>query len=178
MTIVVDLGASDREGRWPSLTVLADRFKPDMLYGFDPSPSLNYRQRRINGIPCQLRRSAAWTYDGLIRFDDNHVHARNGTIGVGPHYESNVTAPGRMGMIGEGTRFVTCFDFSAWLANHGPAICKLDVEGSEYGILEKCIHDGTYKMIEHLLIEWHFHVDQDIVDALEGVGCEVETWIY
>ena len=178
MTLVVDLGCSDREGRWPSLTVLADRFKPDFIYGFDPSPSLNYRQRRINGIPCELRRTAAWTYDGLIRFDDSHVHSRNGTIGVGPPIDDRTCNPGRIGMIGEGTKYVTCFDFSAWLANHGAAIVKMDIEGSEYGILEKLVHDGTHKLLERLLVEWHFHEPTEILEALEQAGCEVETWLY
>jgi hypothetical protein len=73
--IVVDLGCADR-GEWFSLEALADKYRPDRIYGFDPSATLNLRRKRINGIPVTLERKAAWLHDGTITFDDERIFGR------------------------------------------------------------------------------------------------------
>lgn len=174
MTTVVDLGCYDHNGQYPSLTVLADWYQPDIIYGFDPDPHMPLT-RKTNGIPTRLQHKAAWTYNGTINYQRGLVHGREGTIGVGPYVDRTTYIGGRLGMIGIGSETTPCFDFSEWLQKHGPAIVKIDIEGAEYGLLHHMLEQGTLPLIQELLIEWHFHKDQEILDALT---CPVKEWLY
>jgi hypothetical protein len=54
---------------------------------------------------------------------------------------------------------VDTIDMSRWLREsinpeNEIVILKLDVEGSEYSILDKLLHDGLNKMVDVLLVEW------------------------
>jgi FkbM family methyltransferase len=170
-SIVVDLGCADR-GEWFSLEALAEKYRPDILYGFDPSPSLNLRRKKIGGVPVKLERKAAWIHDGTITFDDERIHGRALRIGVGP---SNPSL-GRIGTIGTGSTVADCFDFSAWLAEHGPAIVKMDIEGAEYALLAKLLADNTARLMSELIIEWHDTPDVGLVDHLEAHGVTIKDW--
>lgn len=54
---------------------------------------------------------------------------------------------------------VGCIDFAQWLQTNVSAtdtvIVKMDIEGSEYGILDKLIDTGAIYLIDHLFVEWH-----------------------
>lgn len=169
--IVVDLGCADR-GEWFSLEALADKYRPDRIYGFDPSPSLNLKRKRVNGIPVTLARKAAWLHDGTITFEDDLIYGHAHRIGVGPSDPSL----GRIGTIGTGRTVVDCFDFSAWLREHGPAVVKMDVEGAEYDLLGRLLADETASLMTELVIEWHDTADADLIVALVSEGVTVTPW--
>lgn len=50
-------------------------------------------------------------------------------------------------------------DFSQWVIDNFDRddfiVCKMNIEGAEYGVLEKMIKDGSIYYIDHLYIEWH-----------------------
>jgi FkbM family methyltransferase len=54
---------------------------------------------------------------------------------------------------------VSCIDFSLWIQQKflkdDFIIIKLDIEGAEYDLLEKMIHDNTIDYIDEFYIEWH-----------------------
>ena len=54
---------------------------------------------------------------------------------------------------------VECVAFSKWIKDNcnesDNIILKMDIEGSEYDIIEKMIKEGTIKYINKLFIEWH-----------------------
>ena len=56
-------------------------------------------------------------------------------------------------------REVSCFDFSKFIqenfSKEDNIIIKMDIEGSEYDVLEKMIEDGTIEFVNHLAVEWH-----------------------
>ena len=170
--IVVDLGCVDRPefNACGSLEALAERYKPDIIYGFDPSPTLDTTITEVAGVPVVLERKAAWLYDGEINFDDEWIRGRVGAIGVAP---PTAVSTGRIGTIGEGTLTAECFDFSPWLAEHGPAVVKMDIEGAEYGLLDRMLDDGTDRLISELLIEWHDQPDERIIERLT---CPIVDW--
>jgi hypothetical protein len=39
---------------------------------------------------------------------------------------------------------------------------KLDVEGAEYPVLEKMVADGSIELIDELLVEFHWHMNESI----------------
>lgn len=149
--IVVDLGCAT-VGGVDSLATLADEYRPDRIYGFDPSPHWDIDVECVNGVPVTLSRTAAWVYDGKVSYHD----------------DSNCSYVGGPGDL------VPCFDFSAWLREHGPAVVKVDIEGGEYPLLEQLLCDGTDSLVQELLVEWHG--DGDRVGLLSRLRCPVREW--
>jgi FkbM family methyltransferase len=187
--IVVDLGCADR-GEWFSLEALADEYHPDIIYGFDPSPLLNTRRRKANGVPVKLERKAAWTFDGTVEFVDDFMRGGlPGPIGYGTTCAGSETSLGRVGaMVKENEKHCTldllqegkpvpCFDFSRWLIEHvGPEQCvvKMDIEGAEYNLLEHLIRQGTHKLVTELVVEWH---EQPAPHLTKRFGKVREWWM-
>jgi FkbM family methyltransferase len=65
---------------------------------------------------------------------------------------------------GEDTHFkrqeeIPCFDFSSFIQENftkeDNIIIKMDIEGSEYDVLEKMVADGTLEYVNHISVEWH-----------------------
>jgi hypothetical protein len=52
-----------------------------------------------------------------------------------------------------------CIDFSSWIAGNFAEsdylIVKMDIEGSEYAVLDKMASDGTLGWVDELYVEWH-----------------------
>jgi hypothetical protein len=140
--IVVDLGCADH-GEAFSLRQLVDRYAPDRIFGFDPSPTLEES--------VDIRRSAAWLFDGEIGYTEDGIRSA----------------------IGEGQP-VPCFDFSTWLQGVGNAVVKMDVEGAEASLLERMIVDGADKLVTELLVEWHNPGDAERL--LPQLRCPVTDW--
>ncbi len=168
MTVVVDLGCWDHNGKYPSLEWLAAKYDPEMIYGFDPSPefTLSEQVKAAAGLhrPCQLVQQAAWLYDGQIEYHSGHLSGGGNNLGVAARrLGAGPTVMGRLGVVGEGSESVPCFDFSEWLGEHGPAVVKMDIEGAEYGLLERLVDDGRTHLITELLIEWHAAVPHELL---------------
>jgi len=60
---------------------------------------------------------------------------------------------------------VKSIDFSQWLMNNFEEddfiICKMNIEGMEYDLLENMIEDGSIRFISYLFISWHYHKLED-----------------
>lgn len=172
--IVVDLGCFPHRDEI-SIEPLIERYRPVVLYGFDPWPGLVEGETEVATTRVVLERKAAWIEDGEIEFarvrglrgwDSTVMRAKN--------------AKGEWAGAAEIVR-VPCFDFSAWLRTlPEPPVVKLDVEGAEFPILEKLVADGTDELVAELLVEWH---DDKMVDhavrkvaLLESLRCPVSSW--
>ena len=149
MSIVVDLGCFPHRDEI-SIEPLLERYRPTVLYGFDPWPGLVEGETEHAGTRVVLARKAAWIEDGEVEFarvrglrgwDSTVMRAKN--------------AQGEWTGSGDVIR-VPCFDFSSWLRGlPEPPIVKLDVEGAEFPILEKLVEDGSDALVSELLVEWH-----------------------
>ena len=145
---VVDLGCYDHGGTCDSLAELTAKYQPSRVYGFDPHPELKEATFATAGTSYVVRRRAAWLYDGEVSFFPNGTGSRLG-----------------------GDLSVPCFDFSAWLAKlKGDIVLKMDVEGSEYGLLDRMRRDGTDRLVSELLVEWHGP------PAETELACPVREW--
>ena len=98
---------------------------------------------------------AAHTYDGNIEMNIDRKQGFGSSI----IKEKKDRKPGQLDRDNPDT--VECIDFSKWINNNFDKddyiIVKMDIEGSEYDILEKMIKDGTLTHINKLFIEWHYH---------------------
>lgn len=57
---------------------------------------------------------------------------------------------------------VECIDFSKWISDNfkksDEIVLDMDIEGSEYAVLDKMIKDGTIDYINNARIEFHYNV--------------------
>jgi len=69
--IVIDVGCA-RIGADYSVERLIEMFRPDVLIGFDPYPRVSEAMPALKpgsgNLVVELRREAAWTYDGLVGY--------------------------------------------------------------------------------------------------------------
>ena len=88
-------------------------------------------------------------------------------------------------------REVPCFDFSRFVSENfskdDNIIVKMDIEGSEYDVLEKMVVDGTIEYINHMSVEWHarFFINKEEAEKREAnlieklktyKGLVLESW--
>ena len=172
MTVVVDLGCANHNNI-DSIRLLAKRFKPDVIYGFDPLLPLN--TTRWHGRTKVVRQQkAAWTHDGVVDFRDDGVASC--VIGPdGPTLREEMRLQDSVA-----PRWVECFDLAAWLYEMGDqhrllpgdhVVVKMDVEGAEYTLLHHLMKTGAIGVIDLLLIEWHWQ-------PVENLPCPIEDWAY
>jgi FkbM family methyltransferase len=85
---------------------------------------------------------------------------------------------------------VSCINFSRFVRdNFGKddnIVVKMDIEGSEYVVLEKMIEDGTIDYVNHLYVEWHARFfknkeevqirQKNLIDKLKTYNLELHNW--
>lgn len=163
--IVVDLGCCsyERNGRLEdSIHTLIKRFKPAVLFGFDPHPGLPDAVGQVYGTTVITSRRAAWLFDGVIGFD---------LQGNCSHVDSDALDA------------ADCFDVAAWVRAlpEANAVLKLDIEGAEYMLLPHLVEQKLMDRFSLVLVEWHegqyangYESDREAI--LAGIDCPVEEW--
>ena len=85
---------------------------------------------------------------------------------------------------------IDCFDFSKYIKDNFKVddyiVCKLDIEGAEYPVLEKMIKDETIPYIKKLYVEFHsnfFTNKEEMVERENYIrskcndcGLKIEYW--
>lgn len=172
--IVVDLGCFPHRDEI-SIEPLVRRFRPDVLYGFDPWPALVEGETELEGTRVILARKAAWIADGEIEFARiQGFRAWDSTVMREKNSRSEWSGSGEV-------MRVPCFDFSSWLRTlPEPPIVKFDVEGAEFPILERMVETGADALVSELLVEWHDAKMADFPDRkavlLGRLRCPVASW--
>lgn len=76
--------------------------------------------------------------------------------------EDNFRTPSYAGDIKQEEEEVKCIDFSEFLlttfSKTDNVYVKLDIEGSEYSVLNKLINTGAIDLVKEVTIEWHNHL--------------------
>ena len=163
--IVIDLGCcSYQRGDQleDSIQALVKRFKPTVLFGFDPHPGLKEGIGNVYGSVVVTARKAAWTSNGWVGLavNGNCTHLDDMQDGV-----------------------VRTFDLVDWMLMlpDVPIVMKMDVEGAEYPLLEAMIERGMMGQIARLLVEFHDEpqangYQTDKASILEHINCPIEEW--
>ena len=165
--IVVDVGCHDHPAHdgqsQDSIGRLIDRFRPRVLYGFDPHPGLPVGSTLQDGVRVVRERRAAWVHDGIVEFD---YTPDQGPLG------SKI----REGAAGR----VPCFDLAAFLIEQlpqGHIVLKLDAEGAEYPLLARIIDQDVDEFLTLVLVEWHQPRKWQARRRLErALRCPVQPW--
>ena len=154
----------------------------DKIYVFEPNPFFHDSYRNSNFI---LVKKAIWTSNCQLPFyvskDDRQIASSlledklckvNSEIKYFFHDE---------------TIQVECVDFGEWIKEHiqphHNLTLKLDIEGAEYDVLWKMIHDGTIKYIQNLFVEFHLEtviskqsIHSKLIKALTDCGLPPQEW--
>lgn len=167
-TTVVDIGCVTH-GEDESTTKLIERFHPDVYIGFDPLGT--DFECKVDDCVVYLNRAAAWIEDGTVEMGISN--------GLNATVIRSKTSRGEWDVIEN----VPCFDFSRWLLDQPFPIdvLKIDAEGAEYSLLSRMIADGSDRMVDLLLVEWHddrvgswVSEGRSLIES--GLRCRVEEW--
>jgi len=163
---VIDVGCARYGGDY-SVERLIDMFRPDVLIGFDPAKDVSKAMPRADvlmesGTNVVLRREAAWTYDGQVRFMEDGL---NGQIGSSEKWP-----------------LVACIDLARFIRTlpEGELILKLDAEGAEYELLRHLVRESVDTRLSQVLVEWHYLNDPALVRRRQlierSLTCPIEEW--
>jgi len=149
--IYVDLGAN--EGN--TVAEFLRRHPRWRVYAFEPTPRLaaDLRTRFRQNPNVNIIEAAASNADGSATFYPGIDSNQSSTLVTGkadiPSWRVNYSA-------GYSVRTV---DFAAWLDRHTAGndrlIVKMDIEGSEYPVLDRLLQTGVIDRIQELRVEWH-----------------------
>lgn len=164
--IVIDVGCAKYGGDY-SIERLIEEFDPEVLWGFDPNPAVPEEATRVDerAHRIELRRQAAWTYDGFVGYLEE---------GLNSCLTDRADAPK-----------VPCFDLARFireLPRDGDIVCKIDAEGAEFELLDHLIATGADRLLKLAWVEWHaFGVDDPAgrrASIEERIGCEIAEWTW
>jgi FkbM family methyltransferase len=157
----------------------ADTFK---VISFEPNPQKASIFASSEFSDVEFHNLAIWTHDGTISFYDQPSHGEpQWSIACSVHGENRYIRGSR-------SIEIPCIDFSKWMKERFTAddyiILKLDIEGSEYEVLDKMFAEGTFDLIDKLYIEWHWLQRRTISDErhlatvaeVEGRGIKNLFW--
>lgn len=145
MKILIDCGASNGS----ALTELDNKYGSfEKIYAIEPNPE-NARQIDTDDSRIVLLEAAISTTYGRFklylseRFDGSTLY---------PEKKSNRISVDRFVE-------VETIDFGDWLAKNVSrddyVVCKMDVEGAEFDVLEHLLKTRLIGLIDVLLVEWH-----------------------
>jgi FkbM family methyltransferase len=109
-----------------------------------------------NGSEVYLHKKVAWTHDGTIEFRVGKK-ARNTNSTVSDVAKLNESCDNKL----QRARDIECIDVSTWLRKlindeqFDAIFVKMDIEGSEYHVIDKMIADNSLMLIDKLFIEFH-----------------------
>ena len=103
-----------------------------------------------------LHKKVAWIYDGTVKFRVGRK-ARNTNSAVSDVLDQ---VQGKQCKL-QRARDIECVDISIWLRKlvnkeqFDSVFVKMDIEGSEYRVLDKMIADDSLALIDRLFVEFH-----------------------
>lgn len=145
MRILIDCGASNGS----AIAELQDSYGGfDKIYAIEPNPE-NYRRIETDDPRLTKMEAAISTASGSVK------------LFFGERYDGSTLYPEKLsgGINRAHYATVAAIDFSEWLAQNVSeddyVVCKMDVEGAEFDVLEHLLRTRRMRLIDVLLVEWH-----------------------
>lgn len=126
------------------------------IYAFDPSNIATVKEKIAKfDLDIEFIPKAVWIEDGIVTFWESG--RENAGFVAGTSYAG---APIKK-------RKVPAIDFSYFVSQLPRAYiyCSMDIEGSEYKVLEKMIKDNTINRINMIEIEFHHRFMKDYTEV-------------
>jgi FkbM family methyltransferase len=128
------------------------------IYGFECEPRLKETLEKLSKqIDFKFIDKAVWTKNEKIKLylgQNNLTQSSSVLSGKKKYIDKNKPVK------------VKAIDFSKWIIENFEKsdyiICKMNIEGAEYDILEKMLKDNSIDYIDKLFISWHWKKIKDI----------------
>ena len=151
-----------------------------LVHAFEPNPACHRFFPRDAPANWHFHPHAIWVSDGVVPFrQENWAVSGSGSPVVDPANRNDgwgSTCVSDSFHAGLGEPFeVLCVDFSKFLDRLGKlpdlerCICKMDIEGAEFPVIEKLLKDETIGTITELHVEWHARLLPDTHATAETV---------
>ncbi len=115
------------------------------VYAFEPNPDIDIEKQveRFN-LPVDIIKKAVWIKDGKVKFQIGGRDDSASIQGTTGHTTPKIVK-------------VPSIDFSKFVSKLPDVytICSMDIEGSEFRVLEKMLKEHTIDKIDFLDIEFH-----------------------
>lgn len=183
--VFIDMGTHKLEG----LTQLIDTLKMDsswIIHSFEPNPDIDNTDNLNNlnrpDLQITLHKKACWVNDGnveLLQFGSDGMD-EGATVN---ETECNKVFLGNPAFFGKNQ--VACIDIYSFIKGFDDSYniyMKMDVEYSEYKILETMIERQWPDNIKEIWIEWHysspwcFAKKEELTKKLEKLGVKLHEW--
>lgn len=145
MIVLIDCGASNGS----ALGELESLFGPfTHIWAIEPNPE-NARFISRNDPRIEIVEAAVSTSYG------------NSKLYLSDQFDGSTLYPDKISGNIRKDRFieVATIDFADWLSRTvggaGKVVCKMDIEGAEFDVLEHLLKTGRIQCIDLLLVEWH-----------------------
>lgn len=145
MDVLIDCGASTGS----AIDELDAQFGPFAhIWAIEPNPE-NARHIRRDDPRIEVIEAAVASRDG------------KSNLYLSDQFDGSTLYPEKISGNIRKDRFieVATIDFADWLARTvtgaDRVVCKMDIEGAEFEVLEHLLHTGRMKYIDLLLVEWH-----------------------
>lgn len=151
---------------------------------------LHFNDRKFNYV--NYKNIGISTYDGTIKLNiESPAEPHPKDTGMASSIvDLNIWNPQNGNLKFEKNVLIDCIDFSNYILKNFNKndfiVCKFDIEGAEYDILEKMIKDNTINYINHFFIEFHasyFKNENEIkikenfiINELNKAGVILHTW--
>ena len=163
-------------------------FHPDAkdykMIGFEPNPQFNRFYEKPSPYQIlhdvHLHNCAVWIKDGEMPLYLSDVSGQLGSTMVRGKITGHVNYNNSL--------MVKTLDFSKWLFDavkiDDKVLVKMNIEGSEYDVLEKMMRDETIRLVDELYLATHggkidgrsIEGDKDLVEEIETYGVKVIPW--
>lgn len=143
--ILIDCGASTGIAI-PEVTKLFGPF--DQIYAFEPNPE---NSRHINE-----KQPGATVVQAAV-----YIEAGKMKLYLGEKFDGSTLYADKLSGGIRADRFVEVdtIDFGSWLEKNvnksDHVVCKMDIEGAEFDVLEHLIRTDKHQLLDVLLVEWH-----------------------
>lgn len=193
--IFLDCGSHHLEGLVHFLNqgIIDETFE---IHTFEGNPECRVADRlktlKYDLANCTFHQKLVWISDDIIAFNqENHKNSWPGSPDDGTSdidgWASSIAGIGFVYPGYEAPIMCESIDFSRFigeLPQDSNIVCKLDIEGSEFAVLRKLLHDGTINRISKLYVEFHERfMDNESTEStnelrlqVQKLGIEINPW--
>ena len=145
MKILIDCGASNGS----AIVELDNTYGVfDKIYAIEPNPDNFSQIDSCNPKIAKLEAAISTAYGNMKLY-------------LSEQYDGSTLYPNKLSGNINNDNFVEvqAIDFSHWLAKNvalgDHVVCKMDIEGAEFDVLEQLLKTRKMNLIDILLVEWH-----------------------
>lgn len=146
MKVLIDCGASDGA----AIKDLENNYGSfEKIYAIEPNSECIVELEKLTNKSINIIQKLVCTKKGMQK------------LFIGDHFiESSMFVEKTTGNLKEDKYIeVECLDFDDWIKKNinqdDEVVCKMDIEGAEFDVLESILNRGGSKYIDFMLVEWH-----------------------